>query len=105
MNDQPNEAMMAAAARLQQQGEEKYGADVFSTMCTAVGATGVLPPQELQQVVSGGNALGNFTGAAQEALLKVMQTSNAADFKVADQAYRTIRRQQRDEYQANKGRR
>jgi hypothetical protein len=85
---------------LQAAGEQKFGADCFTTMIQAVGVMGV-PQNVLRSVVSGGNALGDFTQLSQDCLLKVMQSTNSPKdpaFRRADEAYSEIRQQQRDQW-------
>jgi hypothetical protein len=92
------------AAALQAAGEQKYGADVFGTMITAVGQSGV-SQDVMRRVVANPNALGNFTALAQESLLRVMQNTSGpkdTDFKIADQAYSAIREEQRDRHRGRR---
>jgi hypothetical protein len=98
-----DEQTQAASQRLQNEGDQKYGSDVFQTMITAVGNSGV-PQDVLRNIVTSPNALGNFTTLSQEALLRVMQNTsgpNDPNFRIADEAYRTIR----DTQKADRGRR
>jgi hypothetical protein len=93
MPDELNEQTQAAAQRLQNARDQKYGAETFQTMINAVGAAGV-PQNVLHTIVTGPNALGDFTTLSQEALLRLMQNTDSLKdpaFRLADECYRNIR--------------
>jgi hypothetical protein len=94
------DALAQKANTLQANGEKTFGVDCWGTMINAVGAAGV-SQDFMRNLVSGANALGNFTQLSQEALLQQMQNARGPsdpNFRAADEAYRTLRDVQRAEH-------
>jgi hypothetical protein len=88
-------------------GRQRFGADCWTTMCTSMGRQGV-NRDALANIIAAPNAVSTLARVGQEALLLEMQASeriNTSEYRDLDEAYRTVRDAQRQEYKDRRGRR
>jgi hypothetical protein len=94
-------------AAVDAEGVARYGADAWMTMCTSMGRQGV-NRDALANIIAAPNAVSQLARVGQEALLLEMQASeriHTSEYRDLDEAFRTLRDAQRQEYKDRRGRR
>jgi hypothetical protein len=104
MDEQQQSQRLAA---VDAEGRQRFGEDTWMTMVNAMGRQNV-DRNALTNIIAQPNAVTTLARIGQEALLLEMQASeriHTSEYRDLDEAFRTLRDAQRQEYRDRRGRR